>query len=183
MPYPDSKYSCWWALPSSKQFSWFCRTARIITLLSTLSFNCNIYYVHYLKCSTNPVPDVSCSSQNFVCLEVWLSGMENEGTCSEAGSDVLCWSIIEFALAISFSKNCSSFSSYPPDLPGLMQELLCVPDFSESWWCLLALLKNLKNCAVSKMWKQLSSVNESEVHLVWQEFANWGMQQKCQLLK
>lgn len=72
MSHPDSKYSCWWALPSSKQFSWFCRTARIITLLSTLSFNCNIYYVHYLKCSINPVPDVSCSSQNSVCLNVWL---------------------------------------------------------------------------------------------------------------
>jgi len=93
-----------------------CRTSRIIMLLPTLPSNCNIYCIHCLKCSVNPVPDESCSSQSSVCLSMIVSGTENSGTCSGAGSGVLCGSVLSFAPAIAFSENCSHFLSRPTDL-------------------------------------------------------------------
>lgn len=157
MSYTDCEYSCWWALPSSKQFSWFCRTARIITLLSTL--NCNIYYAHHLKRSTRPVHDVSCSSQNSDCLEVW---------------PCLAWQTRG-----SVQKQDGGHSVGPRHrLHGLFPfwqtaPLLLLPACAPRPGAGIPLstwrqrnLENPTSCATSEMGQQPSSGNESEAHLV-----------------
>lgn len=166
MSYADSKYSCWWALPSSKQFSWFCRTARIITLLASLSFNCNIYYVHYLKCSINQVPDVSCSSQNSVCLKVWLYlAWKIRGFVQKQEAWYSVGPLYNLHWLFHFQKPA------PPSPPTHQtSQAWCRPGFSRSWWCLLALLKNLKNFAVSK---NVETVEFSEWR--WSAFSATGI--------